>query len=209
MSEVGKTIRRSVGILVMAAMVPAAGFAFGGPWDDDAPKGPPQEAIDACAGRSPGEAVRFTTPRGDTVSGACRETPDGLVAVPDREFRGRHRGKGPGDRIERMAIRLGLTKEQKERIRAILEAERERVEPLRRRLDETREKIRTAGETEPFDEAAIRALAASQNEARVELIVSRAKTKSRIHALLTPEQRERAKRFGPPEEGRHGHRPPM
>lgn len=167
MSKVGKTIKRSVRILVMAAMIPTAGFAFGGPWDDDAPKSQRQEAVDACVGR------------------------------------------GPGNHIERMARKLGLTPEQKERIEAILEAEREKVEPLRRQLDETREKIRTASETEPFDEAAVRALAAGQNDARVDLVVSRARTKSRIHALLNPEQRELAKTFGSRGHGRHGHRPRM
>src|SRR4030042_1546787 len=54
-----------------------------------------------------------------------------------------------------------------------------------------------AAEATPFDEAAVRSLAASQNETRTEMIVSRARVQSKIFALLSPEQREREKKFRP------------
>lgn len=56
-----------------------------------------------------------------------------------------------------------------------------------------------------FDGAAVRALATRQNAARVELIVSRARVKSQIYALLTPEQRELAQKIRAEGKGRHGH----
>ncbi len=209
MKGFGTTARKTLGILAVLSMIPAAGFAFGsfgGGWKA---KGPPQEAIDACAGKSAGDPVQFTAPRGDSVSGICREIGGGLAAVPEGGGPGMHRGMGPGKRFARMARKLDLTAEQQTQIKAILEAERENVAPLRKQLAETRVKILKAVKAEPFDEAAVRSLASSQNDARVEVIVSRARVRSRILALLTPEQREQAERFGPWGEGRHGHRPWM
>ncbi|MGA6993368.1 MAG: Spy/CpxP family protein refolding chaperone [Candidatus Deferrimicrobiaceae bacterium] len=206
MRKMGATIRKTAVILALTAMVPAAGFAFGGNWGNGKPKGPPQEAIDACAGLSEGDKVQFTLPRGDTVSGICRDIRGGMVAVPEGGFSGRHRGKDPGQRIDRMAKKLDLTEAQKEQVKAILASERDKAEPLRQQLAENRENLRKAIEAEPFDEATVRALAESRNKTRVELVVSRARTKSRIFALLSPEQRELARKLGPMGEGRHGHR---
>jgi Spy/CpxP family protein refolding chaperone len=204
MKKMGATVRKTALILALAAMVPAAGVAFGGHWDGGKRKGPPQEAIDACKDMSQGDTVQFTSPGGDTVSGICREIRGGMVAVPERWFHGRHRGMGPGKRVDRMAKQLGLTEAQQKQVKTILASEREKAAPLRQQLAENREKIRQAVEAEPFDEAAVRALAQSQNETRVELAVSRARTKSRIFALLSPEQREKANRLGPMGKGRRG-----
>jgi protein CpxP len=113
-------------------------------------------------------------------------------------------GKGSGRHFAGLARALDLTDAQKEQVKAILETERERVAPLRQTLGETREKIRLAVEAEPFNEAAVRALAASQNETRTEMIVSRARVQSQIFALLSPDQRERAKKFRPWGEKRPG-----
>ncbi len=204
MRTMGATITKSAVILALAAMVPTAGLAFGGHWGDGNPNGPPQEAIDACAEMSEGDTVQFRSPRGDTVSGICRDIRGGLIAVPEGGFSGRHRGMGPGKRIDRMAKKLDLTEAQKKQVTAILASEREKAEPLRQQLADNRENLRKAIEAEPFDEATVRALAQSQNEARVELVVSRARAKSQIYALLTPEQRELARKLGPMGEGRHG-----
>jgi hypothetical protein len=38
---------------------------------------PPKEAISACSNKSSGESCNITTPRGDTLSGTCENTPDG------------------------------------------------------------------------------------------------------------------------------------
>jgi hypothetical protein len=37
---------------------------------------PPKEAISICAGKSEGDSCSVTTPRGDTLTGTCRNTPD-------------------------------------------------------------------------------------------------------------------------------------
>jgi Spy/CpxP family protein refolding chaperone len=207
MKSMGVKIMKPLSILAILAMIPAYGFAFGGQWCGRHRQGPPQEAIDACAGLKEGDAVQFTTPRGDTVSGTCRQIRDQLIAVPAGGPPGGRMGKESGRHLARMAKALDLTDAQKEQVKAILETEKANVAPLRKKLAETREKIRLAVETTPFDEAAVRSLAASQNETRTEMTVARARTESRIFALLSPEQKERAKEFRTWGKERGGHRP--
>lgn len=209
MIPLGSNARRTLGILAIVAVIPASGLAFGGHRDGGKRMGPPQEAIDACAGKTAGDTVDFTTSGGETVTGTCREIRDKLVAVPEGGFPGKHGKTGSGKHFARMAKELDLTEEQQEQIRAILQTERQKAAPLRKQLAENREQIRKAAEAQPFDEAAVRALAASQNATRVELVVSRARAKSQVFALLTPEQRELAKKFRAEGKGRHGHRPGM
>ena len=205
MKSMGANIMKTLGILTILAMIPAYGFAFGDQWCGRHRQGPTQEAIDACAGLPEGDAVQFTTPRGDAVSGTCRQIRGQMVAVPEGGPSGGRMGKGSGQHFAWLARALDLTDAQKEQVKAILETEREKVAPLRQKLGETREKIRLAVEAMPFDEATVRSLAASQNETRTELIVSRARLQSRIFALLSPEQRERAKKYRPWGEKRPGY----
>jgi protein CpxP len=204
MKSMRANIMKPLGILAILAMIPAYGFAFGDPWCGRHRQGPPQEAINACAGLIEGDAVQFTTPRGDAVSGTCRQIRGQLIAVPAGGPPGGRMGKGSGRHLARMAKALDLTDAQKEQVKAILETEKANVAPLRQKFAETREKIRLAVETTPFDEAAVRSLAVSQNETRTEMTVSRARAESRIFALLSPEQKERAKKFRPWGEKRPG-----
>ncbi|QEL56120.1 hypothetical protein [Chromobacterium paludis] len=44
---------------------------------------PPDEAFQACNGKKAGDAVSFTTPRGEKMSGKCKMMPARLAAVPD------------------------------------------------------------------------------------------------------------------------------
>jgi hypothetical protein len=46
------------------------------------PMKPPPEAIAACKGKSKGASVQFTTPRGDTLQGVCKEFEGALTAMP-------------------------------------------------------------------------------------------------------------------------------
>ena len=73
-------------------LVYAAGTALGAPQGSGRGHGPPEEAIQACEGMNAGDTVEFETPRGDTVSGICREIRDQLVAVPEGGPPGRGRG---------------------------------------------------------------------------------------------------------------------
>ena len=98
--------------------------------------------------------------------------------------------RGAEDFEARMAKILKLTEAQQTQIKALLDAERELVEPLMIKMHESREKIKQAAETTVFDEAAVRTLAVAQSQIEVELIVSRTRTLNKVNALLTSDQRE-------------------
>ncbi len=109
--------------------------------------------------------------------------------------------KGPG--MEgRFGKALGLSAEQKAKIKAVREAGWKTCEPLRKSLFETQKKIEAAIKATPFDENAVRSLAQSESDTRVNLEVTRAQTRSQIYAILTPEQQRKldqlmAERRGP------------
>jgi hypothetical protein len=54
-------------------------------------RGPPPEALEACAAAEEDAACGFTSPRGDEVAGTCLEKREQLVCVPE----GGRRGHGP------------------------------------------------------------------------------------------------------------------
>ena len=99
---------------------------------------------------------------------------------------------GPGGFLERMTRELGLSDSQEEQIREILKAEFDSTEPLRQKMRDGLKQIRDASTAVPFDETAVRAAAARQAEVQTEMIVSHARVRSQIHAVLTAEQRVKA-----------------
>ncbi len=115
------------------------------------------------------------------------------------------KGRGPGRHGDAMAEALGLSQAQREQIEVILSEERKAAAPLRKKMAEGREQMRRVTEEGAFDEAAIRALAAEKAEVQVEMMVSRVRVQSRIHGILTPEQKELAKRLRPLMEGPRPH----
>lgn len=136
---------------------------------------------------------------GGTLSAHAFMGPDGECGGPRAEGKMEH-----GKRFGRMARELKLSDAQKEQVQAILKAEQEKNAPLREKLAENRKKLHEAAQAEKFDEAAVKALAATQADLQAQLIVSRARAHSQIHALLTPEQRELAKKLRPQMKGGKG-----
>jgi Spy/CpxP family protein refolding chaperone len=213
MEKIGTTVRKTLGVLALVAMIPFSGWAFGGPGGGGGFQGPPQAAFDACAGKKAGDAVQFTTPRGDNVTAVCSDFDGKLAAAAGRgpgsgdrgpcwEGKGRHKGgrgmgMGAGRHLDRMAKELGLTAEQKGQIKNILDAERDKSAPLHKQLLDDREQLRKVVTKTPFDEAAVRKLMAEREKTRVELAVSRARAMNQAYALLTPGQKEKADKIGP------------
>jgi len=87
------SIKKLLVLVAIAVLLPTVGCASsdrGGPPDEGGrPPGPPQEAIDACKGKSAGDNVEFTGPRGETMQGICRDMHGQLVAVP-KDFDQKH-----------------------------------------------------------------------------------------------------------------------
>lgn len=113
----------------------------------------------------------------------------------------------PGELLEHMARHLKLTADQQAKIKALVAADREKMAPLVQKVEEYRKQLRDAAQATPFNEAAIRAIAAKQAQAEVELTVSRERVRSQISLLLTPEQRVLAEKLPPPPPPRRGQGP--
>ncbi len=119
---------------------------------------------------------------------------------------GRHHDGFEGRRGAWLAETLDLSADQQEQVRAITEEHRTKVAPLRQSLKENREQLRQVGRTKAFDETAIRAVAESQATTKIELAVERARLQHRIHAVLTPEQQEKAEKLLSERSHERGHR---
>jgi len=128
-----------------------------------------------------------------------------LANADGGRWSGHHEGRerGHGKRLAVMAEILKLTEEQKAQIAAIHREERQNMAPLREKMRDARKQLRDAAQAQPFDEAKVRTLAASQADIKTELTVSRLRTHNRISAVLTPEQRELAEKIRPLLGGQH------
>lgn len=106
-------------------------------------------------------------------------------------------GKGQEHFLERMASVLKLTDAQQAQIEALISTDAEQNAPLHRQLAENERALREATTAASLDEATVRALAATKGNLMTEMIVSRAKLRNAINAILTAEQRELADRLDP------------
>ena len=121
---------------------------------------------------------------------------------PVQGVEGEEEATGPGrHQLQRLVKTLDLTAAQKEEIKTIFEAERQTAKPLMLQMRENRHQLHEAAVATPFDEAAIRTLAAKQAATMTDLIVSRARITGKIFALLTPEQQAKAKKHADMLEG--------
>gem|GEM_PF-5103305 len=213
-----KTLKRVLGILAFSAMIPVSVLAA------DEPPAPAasgfqamrQQAEEACAEKKAGDEVQLTTPCGAAVPAVCKEIYGKMAARPKHksgDFRlGGHgwhgskkaghwkkgMGAGMGFGLDNCYIthKLNLTPEQKTEIRTIIDGERQKNANLIEQLGSSREGLREAMLKTPFDEAAVRKIAAEREQLRTELMVSWASAINRAMAVLTPEQQETATHIG-------------
>src|SRR5437016_493265 len=83
-------VKNLLGAMVIALLLAGPVYAQNNPPSGDEPQGqgtqgehkprhhrvPPKAAINACSGKSEGDACQFTTPRGKAISGMCHNTRD-------------------------------------------------------------------------------------------------------------------------------------
>ena len=103
-------------------------------------------------------------------------------------------GSGPrrGARVGMAQRALDLTDAQREQIRQLAQKNREQMRALTDRAEAAREAAREAVDVASFSEEQSRAAAEEVAAAQVELAVHRARSRSEVYALLTPEQQQRA-----------------
>jgi Spy/CpxP family protein refolding chaperone len=131
----------------------------------------------------------------------------------------REHGKGPGhgDMVEHMSRELSLNDAQKQQVKAIFDATQSTAEGIHAKLEETHKQLEAATANGQFDEGQVRNLANQQAQLESDMLVEHLRAKSKVYAILTPEQRTKAdgmmkehggpgRGFGGP--GRHGPPPP-
>ena len=213
------SLKKTVGLAALIFLLPTMAMAYGGQGKGRGQYGPPQTAIDACDGKTTGDTVEFINRRNVSITGTCQSENGLLTAMPEGGHRGygygmaggagcgygenEWRGGGRQYRHEMRAELLGLTEEQQEQIEEIRTAEITASRDLREKMFEYREQVRELTDKGTFDENAIRAIAEEKAKIQVEMAVSRAKMRSMIHAIMTPEQQELAKNIS---SGRHNKR---
>lgn len=117
-----------------------------------------------------------------------------------------HGPKGlQANRLELMALVLDLNQAQKAQVKNILTAERTAMKPWFKQMWESRRALRQATANGAFDEAKVRALASKVAQAGTELMVSKARVRNQIYALLTPQQKALAEKLEPLLEHPMGH----
>ena len=91
------------------------------------------------------------------------------------------------------AHRLDLTDAQQSQIKDIIAKEKPALKPLLQQLAQSRQQMRQLEESGTFDEAQVRALATQQSQTMTELIVQKARIKSEMMQVLTPDQKAKFK----------------
>jgi Spy/CpxP family protein refolding chaperone len=93
----------------------------------------------------------------------------------------------------RLGERLGLTEEQRGKVKDVLKAHQPEVRSLVDKLIVERRVLRELIHAEKIDESAIRAQVAKIAAVEADFAVARAKVAQEIQPVLTPEQKQRAR----------------
>jgi protein CpxP len=133
----------------------------------------------------------------------------GLVATAAQAGGGcqRHHDIGSEARINRLAEHLELSAAQRDKVRAIVDQSRPAMRAVHDKMRDNRQAMRALMQQEKPADNEIRRLAEARGKLVAEMAVLRARMKSDIHAVLTPEQRDKLKQHMEQRRSRHGHSP--
>ena len=95
--------------------------------------------------------------------------------------------------IRHAAKRLGLSDDQKEQIRGVLKTHAGEIEAQMRAAQSGHKALREAMSVQPLDEAKIRQHALALGEVRADAAVLRARIRTEIWPILTPDQQDKAR----------------
>jgi Spy/CpxP family protein refolding chaperone len=139
----------------------------------------------------------------ETVARTLSEHPaDQDDCGPPPMFRqeGRHGEEGrmlgmapPGCQPMSLLRLLDLTDAQKKQIASMVRGKREQTSSLLEKRMKLRRQLRQAERTEPLDEKKVRNLMVDLAQLEADLIISHAKVRGQVSAVLTPSQREMVK----------------
>ena len=89
---------------------------------------------------------------------------------------------------------LNLTDAQQAQAKSIMEKEHATLKPLFQQVHQTEQQLRQY-ELGAYDEARVRALAAQESQAQIELTVQKTRIHSELFQILTPDQQTKMKQF--------------
>jgi Spy/CpxP family protein refolding chaperone len=104
------------------------------------------------------------------------------------------------NRLEKMAVILDLTEQQKEQLENLFEKKWQDRQSMRAEMQASQKDLREYKQGKEFNEADFRAKALKHAELKTEMMVQRAKSKQQVFAVLTPEQQQKAEKL----RGMHG-----
>ena len=119
-----------------------------------------------------------------------------------------HHGHGPGmmrGRGERMARALGLSEDQRAQVGRIMEDTRRKNWDVLGQIQAERFKLREMFRGDKVDPNAAVEQKRKIDDLKRQVMGARLEARNQVLALLTSEQREKARSFGPPRWSRHGH----
>jgi periplasmic protein CpxP/Spy len=105
-----------------------------------------------------------------------------------------HRG-GFDSLLGRMGDYLELTDAQRTQMKAIMAKEKGTMRPLMQQLAQGSQQMRQFEEASTFDETNVRTLATQQSQALTELMVQKARIRSEMVHVLTPDQKTKLTAF--------------
>lgn len=91
--------------------------------------------------------------------------------------------------------KLNLTDDQKKEMFSIRLDERAKMKPLFQKLKDGRKQLADVERTGKFDEANVQAIAKGQADIIANIMVEKTRMKTRMYAVLTPEQRTKAEQM--------------
>jgi len=106
-----------------------------------------------------------------------------------------HRGRHFSRMLGISARHLDLTDAQKTQMKDIMTKEKPTIQPLMQQLAQNRQQMRQLESAGTFDETKVRPLATQQSQTMAELIVQKARIKSELMQVLTPEQKTKLAAF--------------
>lgn len=96
------------------------------------------------------------------------------------------------NRLEKMAVILDLTDQQKEKIENLFAQKMESHQAMRTEMQASRNALRAYKQGKEFNESEFRAKAQKHADLKTEMMVQHAKTRQQVLAVLTPEQQQKA-----------------
>lgn len=90
---------------------------------------------------------------------------------------------------------LDLTDAQQAQMKDIIAKEKPSIQPLMQQLRQGHQQMSQLEQAATFDEAKVRAAASQQTQVMTELMVQKARIKSELMAVLTPDQKDKMAKF--------------